>query len=212
MQPLVGRLPGLSCVRMRHPVIWLDPAGHARMPQAPLVQVTSRSFPGAERFAYWADVVTQTFVPLECDTPDQANFFGEVRHRQIGAIGITDVQASAMRARRTPATIARAPSNDLIAVFHLNGTCRTGQRSAAAELVAGEGAIVATDDCYFFEFPAAFRQLVLKLPKCLLAEDRVEPERRRPLMLAPGPARLLQKLALSSLEDPDEFSSDEAFG
>jgi len=182
------------------------------MPQIALVEVTPRSFPRAERFAYWADVVTQTFVPLECDTPDQANFFGQVRHRQIGLIGVTDVQASAMRARRTPATIARAPSDDLIAVLHVDGMCRTGQRSAAAELVAGDGAIVTTDDCYFFEFPASFRQLVLKLPKCLLAEERVEGERRRPLLLAPGPARLLQKLALSSLEDPEEFSSDEEFG
>jgi AraC-like DNA-binding protein len=182
------------------------------MPQAPLVQVTSRSFPSAERFAYWADVVTQTFVRLECDTPDRANFFGEVRHRQIGLIGITDVQASAMRARRTPATIARAPSDDLIAVLHVHGTCHTGQRSAAAELVAGDGAIVTTDDCYFFEFPAPFRQLVLKLPRCLLAEDRDECGHRRPLVLASGPARLLQKLALSSLDDPDAFSSDQEFG
>jgi AraC-like DNA-binding protein len=182
------------------------------MPQAGLVEVTSSAFPKAERFAYWADVVTQTFVPLECDTPDQPNFFGSVRHRQIGVIGITDVQASAMRARRTPATIARAPSDDLIAVLHLDGSCRAGQRSAATELVAGEGAIVATDDCYFFEFPATFRQLVLKLPKCLLAEERAGREPRRPLVLAPGPSRLLQRLALSSLEEPDAFSSDVAFG
>jgi AraC-like DNA-binding protein len=182
------------------------------MPQEPAVQLTSRSFPRADRFAYWADVVTQTFVPLECDTPDQANFFGDVCHRQIGLIGITDVRASAMRARRTPATIARAPSDDLIVVLHVGGTCRTGQRSTVAELVAGDGAMVVTDDCYFFEFPDCFRQLVLKLPKCLLAEERAERERRRPLVLAAGPARLLQKLALSSLDEPTEFSTDEEIG
>ena len=51
-----------------------------------------------ERFAYWAEVVTQRFVPLECDSPDRASFHGSIRHRQIGLIGISDVRASAMRA------------------------------------------------------------------------------------------------------------------
>ncbi len=179
----------------------------------PIVAVRSTgALPRAERFQYWADVVTQTFVPLECDTPDQVNFFGDVRHRQIGLIGITDVRASAMRARRTPATIARAASDDLIVVLHVGGTCRTGQRSTVAELIAGDGAIVATDDCYFFEFPDRFHQLVLKLPKCLLAEERAGRVRWRPLVLAAGPARLLQRLALSSLDEPAEFSTDEEIG
>jgi hypothetical protein len=37
------------------------------MQRAPIVMVRSTDgFPTAERFPYWADVVTQTFVPLEC--------------------------------------------------------------------------------------------------------------------------------------------------
>ena len=179
----------------------------------PIVAVRSTdALPRAERFQYWADVVTQTFVPLECDAPDRARFHGGIRHRQIGLIGTADVAASAMCARRTPATIARAPGDDLIVVLHLTGACRTGQRAAVADLVPGSGAVVTTDDGYFFEFPDCFRQLVLKVPRCLLAEERGEGERRRLLTLAHGPARLLQKLALSSLDDPEELSSDEEIG
>src|SRR4029077_9278825 len=100
------------------------------MQRAPIVMVRSTDgFPTAERFPYWADVVTQTFVPLECDAPDRTRFSGTVRHRQVGLIGITDVQASAMRVRRTPATIARAPRDELIVVLHLDGRCTTGQRA-----------------------------------------------------------------------------------
>ena len=164
-----------------------------------------------ERFAYWADVVTQTFVPLECDSPDRANFHGSIRHRQIGDVEIADVQASAMRARRTRATISRTPSEDLIVVVQLGGTCHAGQK-AAARLSAGEGAIVSTNDCYFFEFPGQFRQIVLKLPKRLLAEERIAPNCLRSISLVPGPARLLGRLALSSLDDPTTFSDDEAVG
>jgi hypothetical protein len=179
------------------------------MPPAPLVEITSTSLAKNERFAYWAEVVTQKFVPLECDSPDRANFHGGIRHRQIGLIGISDVRASAMWVRRTRATISHAPSDDLIVVFHVDGTCNAGQKATALKLSSGEGAIVSTSDCYFFEFPGEFRQIVLKLPKHLLAEERIAPNCQRSISLTSGPARLLGKLALSSLDDPTEFSSDE---
>ena len=182
------------------------------MAPAPLVEITSTSLAKNERFAYWAEVVTQRFVPLECDSPDRASFHGSIRHRQIGLIGISDVRASAMRARRTRATISRAPSDDLIVVLHLDGTCHAGQKATALKLSSAEGAIVSTSDCYFFEFPDQFRQIVLKLPKHLLAEERIAPNCQRSISLTPGPARLLGKLALSSLDDPTEFSNDEEVG
>jgi AraC-like DNA-binding protein len=182
------------------------------MPPAPLVEFKSTSLATNEGFAYWAEVVTQKFVPLECDAPDRANFRGGIRHRQIGLVGISDVQASAMRARRTRATISRAPSDDLIAVLHIDGTCHAGQKATAVTLSSGEGAIVSTSDCYFFEFPAHFRQIVLKLPRQLLAEERIVQNCQRSISLAPGPARLLGKLALSALDDQTEFSSDEGVG
>ncbi|HWM49269.1 MAG TPA: helix-turn-helix domain-containing protein [Xanthobacteraceae bacterium] len=173
---------------------------------------STQALPRAQRFAYWADVVSQTFVSLECDAPDRLNFHGGVRHRQIGLVGITDVRASAMRAARTRATIARAPSDDVVVVLHLTGACRAGQRSATVELASRAAAMVTTDECYFFDFPDGFRQLVLKLPRGLLAADHIAPEGRPSLSLTAGPARLLQQLALSSLDDPAAFSADETIG
>lgn len=179
----------------------------------PIVAVRSTdALRGVERFPYWADVVTQTFVPLECDAPDEAQFRGGIRHRQIGLIGIADVAASAMRARRTPATIARSPSDDLIIVLHLRGPCRTGQGSESIALEPGDGAIVSADESYFFAFSDCFRQLVLKVPRRLLADERIAQHRARSLMLASGPARLLQQLAVTSLDDPVDFSANEELG
>jgi AraC-like DNA-binding protein len=182
------------------------------MSPAPLVEIASTSLAKNERFAYWAEVVAQQFVPLECDSPDRVNFFGSIRHRQIGLIGISDVQASAMRARRTKATISRAPSDDLFVVLHVDGACHAGQNAAAVKLNSGDGAIVSTSDCYFFEFPDRFRQIVLKLPRQLLAEERILPNCQRSIALTSGPARLVGRLALSSLDDPAEFSNDESMG
>lgn len=183
------------------------------MHPSPTVAVRStNSVPGAERFSYWADVVTQTFVPLECDAPNRQHFRGEVRHRQIGNVGISDVRASAMRAGRTPATISRAPHDELIAVLHLDGISQTGQGSDRAVLGPGSGAVVTTDEPYFFQFPHPFRQLVLKMPRGLLPGARIRGGRPQSLSLAAGPAHLLQSLVLSSLDEPLAFSADEEIG
>jgi AraC-like DNA-binding protein len=179
---------------------------------AAILTTSTGAFPRSERFQYWADVVTQTFVPLECDARDRANFRGAIRYRRIGLVGIADVRAAAMQARRTAPMIARAPSDDLIVVLHVDGICRAGQRAASAELRGGDGAMVVTDESYFFEFPDRFRQIVLKLPRALLPQERIGRNGRRALALAAGSARLLRNLALSSLDDPMEFSVEEETG
>ena len=99
------------------------------------VQVASTAaLPVADCFPYWADVVTQTLVPLECDTPVQRDFFGSIRHRMIGRISIADVCGSAQRVRRTRAKIAHSPSDDLIVVVHVEGRCNAGRREKVARL------------------------------------------------------------------------------
>lgn len=176
------------------------------MGQLATVRASTDQLPAADRFPYWADVVAQTFVPLECDSPARRMFSGSIRHRRIGRIGITDVRASAQRVRRTASKIAQAPRDDLIVVVNVSGQCNVGQRSHAASLSAGEGAMVSARETYFFDFPDAFRQLVLKLPPSLL---RTSPMRGGSLRLAAGPANLLRHLAFAILESPEAGAIEE---
>src|ERR1700733_8441099 len=121
------------------------------MQDASVVQlISSGSFPEGQRFSHWADVVAQTLVPLQCDTPDRVGFLGELRHRQIGLVGVTEVRASAMLARRTKVKVATAPRNDAIVVLQLSGSCNAGQRAETARLEPGGGAVVTADEPYFF--------------------------------------------------------------
>jgi AraC-like DNA-binding protein len=173
--------------------------------------ISSGSFPGRHRFSYWADVVAQTFVPLQCDTSDRERFFGELRHRQIGVVGVSEVRASAMVARRTETKIAAAPRDDAIVVLQDAGSCNAGQQAETAVLQLGDGAIVTADQPYFFDFPTAFRQFVLKFPRDLIAADRLG-VRRRNLLLSASAARLLRRLAVCSLEEPLPLSAEEAVG
>jgi AraC-like DNA-binding protein len=174
--------------------------------------ISSRSFPARNCFSYWADVVTQTFVPLQCDTADRDLFFGELRHRQIGVVGVSQVRASAMVARRTKAKIASAPRDDAIVVLQDVGSCNAGQRTEIVRLQPGGGAVVTADEPYFFDFPKAFRQFVLKFPRHLLATDRIGASRERTLLLSGSGARLLRRLAVCSLEEPLPLSAEEEIG
>lgn len=178
---------------------------------SPLNVTSTGSFPRRQRFSYWADAVTQTFVPLQCDTSDPAGFFGNLRHRQIGLIGVTEVHAATMLARRTRATIASAPRDDAIVVVQLAGTCRAGQELQTAELRSAGSAIVCAEAPYFFDFPDAFRQLVIKLPRSLLSTDRGKAP-ALDLELSGVGAGLLRRLALASLAEPRAFSADEEIG
>jgi AraC-like DNA-binding protein len=198
---------------MHETVMSFDRDGRRTMQHTPDVQlISSRSFPGRNSFSYWADVVAQTFVPLQCDTADRDGFFGELRHRQIGCIAVTEVRASAMVARRTKAKIAAAPRNDAIVVLQGVGSCNAGQRAEIAQLQSGGGAIVTADEPYFFEFPKPFRQLVLKFPRRLLAAERIGVGRERTLLLSGSGARLLRRLAVCSLEEPLPLSAEETVG
>jgi AraC-like DNA-binding protein len=181
------------------------------MQSTPDVRLTSSSsFRGGRRFSYWADVVAQTFVPLQCDTADRNGFFGELRHRQIGLVGVTEVRAAAMIARRTKAKIAAAPHDDAIVVLQDAGSCNAGRRMQTARLQFGDGAIVTADEPYFFDFPDAFRQFVLKLPRRLVANDRsVTGGREHTLLLGGTGARLLHKLAACALEEPLPLSAEQ---
>lgn len=172
----------------------------------PTIRASTDHIPSADRFSYWADVVAQTFVPLECDAPARRSFSGSIRHRRMARVGITEVSASAQRVKRTRAKIAQSPSDDLIVVVNISGQCHVGQRTATALLLAGEGAMVSARETYFFEFPDAFRQLVLKVPRALLY---VRPSYDTAFRLATGPANLLRHLALAILDGPEQTAIGE---
>lgn len=169
------------------------------------IRESTDQLPASDRFPFWADVVAQTFVPLECDAPVRRSFSGSIRHRRMARVGITEVSATAQRVRRTRAKIAQAPSDDLIFVVNVAGQCHAGRRSSDALLGPGDGAVVSARETYSFEFPDSFRQLVLKVPLPLL---RAAPGRDA-FRLASGPAHLLRHLALAALDGSDDVSAPE---
>jgi AraC-like DNA-binding protein len=173
-------------------------------------ELSTSAFAVADRFPFWADVVTQALVPLECDAPDRAGFAGTIRHRRIGSLSVADVQASAMRANRTRANIARAPSDDMIIAIHVAGACQVGQGSSVVMMTENVGAAVATSSSYYFEFPGGFHQVVLKLPRRLFGARGIDGG--EVVSLSPRASKLIRRLALATLDELDELSREEEDG
>jgi AraC-like DNA-binding protein len=96
--------------------------------------------------------------------------------------------------------------------LQLAGNCNAGQRAGLARLRRGDGAMVTADEPYFFDFPNAFQQFVLKVPRCLIGNDHRGAGRDRALLLSASAARLLHKLAVCSLDEPLPLSREEEIG
>jgi len=175
-------------------------------------ELSTSAFAVADRFPFWADVVSQALVRLECDTPDRRSFFGNIRHRHIGSLSVADVRASAMKASRTRATIARAPSDDIVVAIHVAGQCQVGQGASVVSMTPNAGATVTTHESYRFEFSGEFRQIVLKLPRHLTCGELSSVRGGGVLRLSSHASRLVSRLALATLEDSEELSQDEQAG
>ena len=181
------------------------------MQTAAVQELSTQRLAVRDRFPFWADVVVQALVPLECDTSDRQNFVGTIRYRRIGMMSVADVHATPMRVRRTRATIAQAAGDDMIVAIHVAGGCQVGQGSNGITMTNNLGAAVVTRARYQFEFSSSFHQVVLKLP-CGLLRSPVNAMGGDVVRLPAGASKLVYRLALAILDEPDELSPEEQSG
>lgn len=80
-----------------------EPASH----WDPAVTVVTRTdqLPPAERFDLWREVVSRMWVPMELHALRRADFWGEIRTRNLGALQLTSLTSAPHEVRRTPKMI-----------------------------------------------------------------------------------------------------------
>lgn len=111
----------------------------------------------------WSAVCSRSFVPLRAD--GDTGFRGLVRHRQLGRIGVSYVEATASRVYRPAPLIASEPRDDILLSLHLTGTGQVTQAGRTAGLASGAGALYEADRPYALGFPGAMSELVLQVPR-----------------------------------------------
>jgi len=121
------------------------------------------------RLSYWVEAVCNTYVQLECDTPQpERTFRGTIQANQLATLGLSTVTASAQHVRRTPVKIARATEDYFIVSIQTKGRGKIVQDGRVAELSPGDFALYDSTRPYELIFDEPFQQHVLQLPGAVL--------------------------------------------
>jgi AraC-like DNA-binding protein len=122
-----------------------------------------------DRLSYWIEAVCDTYVQLECDTPQREQAFrGMIEANQLATLGLSRVTASPQWVRRTPAKIGRATEDYFIVSIQTKGCGKIVQDGRVAELSPGDFALYDSTRPYELIFDAPFQQHVLQLPGAIL--------------------------------------------
>ncbi|MGQ4366144.1 AraC-like ligand-binding domain-containing protein [Streptomyces sp. SAS_272] len=133
------------------------------------VELTTAVVPAAEAFAYWREMICETFVQLSAAPVAENAFSGRIEHVPVGELELSTVVAGGQVVRRTPSLIARSGDEYLLASIQLRGRGRVEQDGRVAELDTGEMAFYDSTRPYTLSFADEFRQLVVQVPRRDLA-------------------------------------------
>ncbi|MEW2290292.1 AraC family transcriptional regulator [Streptomyces sp. NPDC047841] len=123
----------------------------------------------SDAFAYWADVICDTFVGVAVRPGPDAAFEGRIEHCVLDGIGFAELTAGPQQVVRTPRLIGRDHEDVLLANIQLRGRGRLEQNGRVALLAPGTMAFVDSTRPYALDFDDDFSQLVVKVPGSRLA-------------------------------------------
>nr|BFD88087.1 AraC family transcriptional regulator [Streptomyces sp. Xyl84] len=129
---------------------------------------TSTDVEEADAFAYWADVVCDTFVGVAVRPGAEGVFEGRIETSVLDGIGFAELAAGGQRVARTRRLIARDDEDVLLANIQLRGRAGLEQDGQAVELSPGAMAFVDSSRPYTLDFADDFSQLVVKVPRARL--------------------------------------------
>lgn len=118
-----------------------------------------------QRLAYWADMVCDAYVQLDCDTlGGAATIEGEITVDRLATLSLSRVRSGAQLVRRTPARIARAGEDFMLVSIQISGHGQVWQDGRVAQLGPGDFALYDSTRPYTLRFEEHFQQYVLMLP------------------------------------------------
>ncbi|MGH6641568.1 MAG: helix-turn-helix domain-containing protein [Bradyrhizobium sp.] len=151
----------------------------------------------SRRFAFWSEVVCRTFTMLDCRVEDWAGFHARLRSRSIAGISVARVEATRSGVARTAGLIRSSHDDSHIVMLQVSGSAEVRQGEQSRTLSPGACGVVQADKPYVLNFPRAFSQYVIKLPRGI-----------EPLggAISPTAARFVRSLARDLLDpavEPD---------
>jgi AraC-like DNA-binding protein len=164
------------------------------------------------RLDYWRDMISSTFVALDCDAPKTQAFSGSLETTALKDVRFSTVVSEAQHVVRSRRRIRQAPDDCFLMSIQRRGVGAVVQEDRVAELAAGDFAIYDASQPYELRFGAPFEQLVLRLPRHYLSRRITCPERLTAIAFrgAQGPASIVSNFILHLCPQLDDLEFESA--
>lgn len=121
-----------------------------------------------QQFDAWRSIVADAFVPVELDSgagSARDGFAADCQVRRVGGITVSWMRSVSQLVQRTESQTASAPCGVYFLNFTLDSATTAQQDDRTARVGPGDFVIIDGDRPFRLEFPGAFEQISLTIPK-----------------------------------------------
>lgn len=137
---------------------------------------TTEKLLGHRRVDLWRQFISETFVELDCRGMSRDDFFGELRARAVGGLGISAITTDAYDVLRTSSGISDSSTDDFIVSVQTEGSSIIRQLDREVRLNPGDFTLYDATMPYHLHFESRLSQLVVKIPRDNLKQYIDSPE------------------------------------
>lgn len=129
--------------------------------------VTTAGIPEARRFALWRNIVSERFVPLDCERRSSAPFLGELSTFEVGDLAFMSLRGRDYSVIRTPERIREACDHIVIVTLQVRGNCRLGQDGREVTMSPGDIACCDSTRPYVATVSDDFESISMRIPRAV---------------------------------------------
>ena len=126
---------------------------------------TTKKLLGHKKAELWRQFISETFVELDCNGMSRNDFFGELRARSVGGLGISQITTDAYDVFRTDNGISSSDNDAFIVSVQTSGSSTIRQMGREVTLKPGDFTIYDSTMPYHLHFESRLSQLVVKIPR-----------------------------------------------
>jgi len=166
---------------------------------------TTKKLLGGKKAELWRQFISETFVELDCNGMSLDDFFGELRARSVGDLGISTITTDAYDVFRTDSSISQSSDDDFIVSVQTAGSSTIRQLDREVILKPGDFTIYDSTMPYHLHFANRLSQLVIKVPRKHLKKHLQSPETLTALHVKGGKgiAQITTKFAQTLFNETD---------
>lgn len=166
---------------------------------------TTHAAAPVDRMDHWTAVIAEAYFPLNLTFRRPGGFVGELRHTQLGPVGLSRLRSDALHYERAPQHISHSNDEEYLITIPRRGPVEFSQFGREVRCAPGGFIIERGDEPYRFLYADRNDLFVLKTNKRTLTDRLHQPDRfcAKPYSVASGVAKLFASMAQQAAAEAD---------